>query len=181
MYPSLSQFELASEKKKDSFSTQPVLDSKLTRCQFKSTATCLLITSRALSLFLSQNLQFYITFVFMKRTIQNFEIQWANRWSYWHVCWKVTHVHEMCILNNYPQFLKKVIRDCLATCARYVEQVKSYCEDKSDDDELLLKENMRMNFLSCGERQILRSKRFLQIILRKWSTIVRMLVSWWIV
>jgi len=32
MYPSPPQFELASEKKKDSFFTQPVLDSKLTRC-----------------------------------------------------------------------------------------------------------------------------------------------------
>ena len=78
-----------------------------------------------------------------------------------HMCMKCAYL----IVN--PQFLKKVIRNCLATRAHYVEQVKSYCEDKSDDDELLLKENMRMNFLSFGKRQVLRSKRFLQIILRK--------------
>jgi len=33
-----------------------------------------------------------------------------------------------------------VNRDCLATRAHYVEQVESYCEDKGDNDELLLQE-----------------------------------------
>ena len=53
---------------------------------------------------------------------------------------EVIHVHEVCILDNYTQFMKKVIRDCLATCAHYVEQVESYCEDKGDNDELLLQD-----------------------------------------
>ena len=44
----------------------------------------------------------------------------------------------MCILDNYPQFFEKVIRDCLATQTHYVEQVESYCEDEGDNDELLL-------------------------------------------
>jgi len=46
---------------------------------------------------------------------------------------EVIHVYEVCILDNYPQFLK-IVRDCLATRTHYVEQVKSYCEDKGDND-----------------------------------------------
>ena len=34
---------------------------------------------------------------------------------------EVIHVHEVCILDNYSQYLKNVIKDCLATCAHYVE------------------------------------------------------------
>jgi len=34
---------------------------------------------------------------------------------------EVIHVHEVCILDNNPQYLKIVIRDCLVKRAHYVE------------------------------------------------------------
>jgi len=36
---------------------------------------------------------------------------------------EVIKVHEACILDNYSQFLEKVIRDCFAIPAHYVKQV----------------------------------------------------------
>jgi len=38
---------------------------------------------------------------------------------------KVTHAHDVCIFDNYPQFQEKVIRYCLATRAHYVVQIES--------------------------------------------------------
>ena len=64
---------------------------------------------------------------------------------------EVIHVHEVSISDNYPQFLEKVNRDCLATRAHYVEQVESYCEDEGDDDELLLQEKYEDEFFKFSE------------------------------
>ena len=50
---------------------------------------------------------------------------------------KATDVHKVCILDNYHQFLKKVTRDYLDTCAHYVEQVELCREDAYIDDEAL--------------------------------------------
>jgi len=47
-------------------------------------------------------------------------------------------VHEVCMLDDCPQFMKKVIRDNLATRAHYMEQVKSYYKDEGDNNGLLL-------------------------------------------
>ena len=46
-------------------------------------------------------------------------------------------VEEVCILDDYPRYLDKVIRDHLAIHTPSVEQVESYCENEYDDDELL--------------------------------------------
>ena len=61
-------------------------------------------------------------------------------------------MHEMCTLDNYSQYLKKVIRDCLATRAHYVEQVESYCEDEGDDDDFLFQEKYENKFSKFCEK-----------------------------
>ena len=69
------------------------------------------------------------------------------------------YVHKVCILDNYPQFLERVIRDCLATCAHYVVQVKSYCEDKGDDDEFLLQQKYEDEFSKLLEKTSIEQKK----------------------
>jgi len=80
---------------------------------------------------------------------------------------EVIHVHEVWILDDYPQFSKKVIRDCLASRAHYAEQIESYCVDKDHNDELLLQKDYENEFYKFWKRQVLKSKRFLQIKLIK--------------
>jgi len=41
----------------------------------------------------------------------------------------------MCIFEDYPRFLDKVIRDHLATHKSRGEQIESYCEDDCNDDK----------------------------------------------
>jgi len=41
----------------------------------------------------------------------------------------------VCIFDDYPRFLDKVIRDHLTTYRSRREQVESYCEDDCNDDE----------------------------------------------
>ena len=47
-------------------------------------------------------------------------------------------VEEVCIFDDYPRFLDKVIRDHLVILTPHVEQVESYCKGDSDDDELFI-------------------------------------------
>jgi len=42
----------------------------------------------------------------------------------------------VCIFNDYPRFLDKVIRDHLTTHNSRREQVKSYCEDDCNDEPI---------------------------------------------
>jgi len=44
-------------------------------------------------------------------------------------------IEEVCIFNDYPRFLDKVIRDHLATYTSHREQVELYCEDDCNGDE----------------------------------------------
>ena len=44
-------------------------------------------------------------------------------------------IEKVCILDDYPRFLNKVIRDHLAIHRSRREQVESYCEDNCNDDK----------------------------------------------
>jgi len=44
-------------------------------------------------------------------------------------------IEKVCILNYYPRFLNKVIKDYLATHRSHREQVESYCEDNCNNDK----------------------------------------------
>jgi len=44
-------------------------------------------------------------------------------------------IEEMCILDDYPKFLDKVIKNYLATHRSHREQVESYCEDDCSDNK----------------------------------------------
>ena len=90
----------------------------------------------------------------------SFYLNLIEKLEYMKLIEDVIRVHEVCILNNYPQFLKKVIRDCLATRAHYVEQVESYFEVKEDDnDELLLQEKYDDEFLKFLEKSSIEEQK----------------------
>ena len=44
-------------------------------------------------------------------------------------------IEEVCILDDYPRFLDKVIKNYLATNRSHREQVESYCEDDCSDNK----------------------------------------------
>ena len=46
-----------------------------------------------------------------------------------------TPIEEVCIIDDYPRLLDKVIRDHLATHRSRREQVESYCEDDGNNDK----------------------------------------------
>jgi len=59
---------------------------------------------------------------------------------------EVVKVHEVYKLANDPQCLDEVIRNYLATHTPHMEPIKSYCENESDSDELLLQEKFEDEF-----------------------------------
>ena len=75
-------------------------------------------------------------------------------------------VEEVCMFDDYPRYLYKVIRDHLATLTPRVEQVELYCEGDCDD-ELLLQAKCEDEITKVYEKYLLRSKIFLPIIVRK--------------
>ena len=74
----------------------------------------------------------------------------------------------MCIFNDYPRFLDKVIRDHLATYRSCREQVESCCEDDCNDGEPIEKviyvhevSKFNDNSLSCEDVCIVDEPLFL--------------------
>ena len=59
---------------------------------------------------------------------------------------KVVKVHEVYKLDKDHRCLDKVIRNYLATHTPHVEPIESYCEDKCDNDELLLQKKFEDEF-----------------------------------
>ena len=46
-------------------------------------------------------------------------------------------IEKVCIFDDYPRFLDKVIKDYLVTRRSHRDQVESYCEDDCNDDKII--------------------------------------------
>jgi len=80
---------------------------------------------------------------------------------------EVVTVHEVYKLNNDPQCLDEVIRNYLATYTPHVEPVESYCEDKCDNDKLLLQDKFEDEFSIFCEKTSIEEQNILSTHMKK--------------
>ena len=127
--------ELASEQEKDSFSTEPVLDLKPTRPMSIQEHINLnkmnkVQIMRPMSILDHINMSIHSIEMPFKST-PSFHFNRIEELKY------EKPVEEVCMFDDYPCYLDKVIRDYLATLTPRIVQIESYCEGDCDDDELL--------------------------------------------